>query len=170
MKLEFAAVKMLLANVNARSEVHGEDREPAGDIKLECDRPNDILANFHPALKSLLFYYEDGRQRDLVDDAKKAEPGFAPDLRMPNLEYPVKWGEEMAGAHCELAIPGTKSVIILDPVKVNNFSIEPREGGTVSLSFRVQAHPDEKAFGKLCSLIQTEVEVTLTAAEEVKGN
>ncbi len=165
MKIEFKEEKMLLANVNVRAEVNGDEREPAGDLKFECDMENAFLTNFHPALKSLLYHFDAGRERDLADQGKTSEAGFAPDLRMPQLEVPLKWDEEMLGAKCRIRVPGAKSDAGLDPVKVNNWTIEPREGGTCSISFRVQCHPDEKTFGKLATLVQQEVEVTLTAAE-----
>jgi hypothetical protein len=38
----------------------------------------------------------------------------------------------------------------------------------VSISFRVQAHPDANEVGKLCSLIQNEVEITLVPPDEAK--
>ncbi len=166
LKIEFQAVKMLLANVNVRAEVHGEDREPAGDLKFECDVDNGMLAKFDPALKGLLYYFDEARERDLVGQAQAKVPGFAPDLRMPKLELPIKWDEEMLGAKCRIRVLGAKSDVGLDPVKVNNWTISPREGGTCSITFRVQCHPDEKTFGKLATLVQQEVEVTLEAAAE----
>ena len=156
--------KCFLSNVNIRSEVHGEDREPAGDLKIECDVDNGLLAEFDPALRSLLYYFDESRERDLADQGK-AGADFKPDLRMPRLAMPLKWDEEMLGARCRIKVPGAKSDIGLDPVKVNNWTIEPREGGTCSLSFRVQCHPDEKAFGKLATLIQQDIEFTLEATE-----
>lgn len=166
LKIEFKEQKMLLANVNVRAEVHGEGREPAGDLKFECDVENGFLAKFDPALKALLYYFESGRERDLADQGKSGGADYAPDLRMPHLEVPIKWDEEMIGAKCRIRVPGAKSDVGLDPVKVNNWTIEPREGGTCSISFRVQGHPDEKTFGKLATLVQQEVEVTLEAAAE----
>lgn len=163
LKIEFKDRKMLLANVNVRSEVHGEDREPAGDLKFECDVENAMLDSFHPDLKGLLYYFDASRERDLADQGKTGV-GFVPDLRLPHLEVPLKWDEEMLGAKCRVRVPGAKSDVGLDPVRVNNWTIEPREGGTCSITFRVQGHPDEKTFGKLATLVQQEVEVTLESA------
>lgn len=162
MRLTFKGQKMLLANVNARSERQGAELEPACDLKLEADLSNEILSEFHPALKSLLYFYDESIEHDLADKGTAA-----PDLRLPNLVTPLKWEEQILGASISIMAPG-KATIQLSPVKVNNFSIEPRQGGTISLSFRVQAHPDEAAMGKLGCLVQHEVEVTLAEAEEVK--
>jgi hypothetical protein len=161
LKIQFKGQKMLLANVNVRAEVHGDDREPAGDLKFEVDLDNGFLGEFHPALKSTLYHFDESRERDLADQGKRHD---APDLRMPQLQAPLKWDEEMLGAKCRIREIGAKSDVGLDPVRVNNWTIEPREGGTCSVSFRVQCHPDEKIFGKLAMLVQQEVEVTLEAA------
>jgi hypothetical protein len=170
MKLKFEDQKMLLANVNARSEVHGEEREPAGDLKLEAFLPNDVLVEFDPALRSLLYYFDESQQRDLVDEGKKGDANYLPDLRLPKLVGPFRWDDEMLGATISLRVRGEKSRVELADAKVNNFTIEVQEGGTVLLSFRVQAHPDERKFGKLCTLIQRDVEVTLIPAEEAPAN
>ncbi len=162
MKIEFKEQKCLLSNVNVRSEVHGEDREPAGDLKIEVDVDAGTLAEFDPALRGLLYYFDEGRERDLADQARSGEPI---DLRMPHLEYPLRWGEEMLGARCRIKVPGAKSDVGLDPVNVNNWTIEPREGGTISLSFRVQCHPSAKDFGALAVLVQSEIEFTLETHE-----
>ena len=166
MKLSFKKQKMMLAHLNVRSEVHGEDREPAGDIKLEGDVSNEELLHFHPALKSLLYYHDEGRPRDLVGQAEGVEAGYAPDLRMPNLVPPLKFSDEMMGASVSIRVPGEKLAVELAPVKVNAFAIEPREGGTISLSMRIQANPSDKEFGRLAVLVQTEVEVDLTPGDD----
>ena len=161
MKLTFTNQKMLLASVNARAEVHGEEREPAGDIQLEADLPNDVLNVFHPGLKGLLYHFDRGRERDLADQGRAHEAGFAPDLRLPNLGHPLKWEEEIPEAMVTVRVAGTKTEVVLTPVKVNKFQFSPLDGGTVSFSMRVQYHPSEKEAGKLAMLVQQEVDVTL---------
>ena len=165
MKLQFTNQKMLLASVNARAEVHGEEREPAGDIRLESDLPNDVLNVFHPGLKNLLYSFDKGRERDLADQGKAHEPGFTPDLRLPKLGAPLKWEEEIPEAKVTVRVAGTKQEVGLQPAKVNEFRFSPMDGGTVTFSMRVQYHPDERAAGKLACLVQQEVEVTLEIPE-----
>jgi len=41
-----------------------------------------------------------------------------------------------------------------------------QDGGSVITSFRVISHPKESELGKLCSLIQQEIEVTLLPPDE----
>lgn len=167
MQFELTKTKALLVNVNPRAELHGEDKKPAGDLKLLVDLANDDLAMFSPSLKSLLYHWDAQMGGDLVDVAKRDEDKhYAPHLRMPKLA-PLKWEDEIIGASVTVH-HGVKSDIKLELCSVNEFRIEPKQGGTVSLGFRVQAHPDEKAFGKLCSLIGTDVDITVIppAADE----
>lgn len=171
MKLSFTAVKMLLASVNARSEVHGENREPAGDIKLSVHIPNDILDDLRPGLKAEHYVYDAARvgQGDLVDEARKNEPGYLPHTKKPPMVFPIKIDDEMAGAKITIKEIGAADGIELQPVKVNDVGFEPMDGGTVKLTLRVQYHPDEKAAGKLAMLVQHDVEVTIEA-EPQQGN
>ena len=166
MDLSFTDQKMLLASVNARAEVHGEEREPAGDVKLEADLPNSCLSLFHPTLKSLLYCFDSARPQDLADQGKAHEPGYLPHLRFPNLVSPLRWDAEVANAQVTISVPGVRGEIVLSSCKVNKFEFTPHDGGTVSIAMRVQCHPDEKAFGKLSVIVQQEVSVTLEIVEQ----
>lgn len=167
MKIEFMQTRMKLAHVNVRSEMHGEERECASDLRFDATVTNDVLSLLDPTLKSSLYHF-DGAKADVADEGKKAEPGFLPHLRFPKLSASggLSWEDEMTGANIAITIPGAKSAIALEDVKVNKLRIYPKDGGTVGLSFRVQCHPDEKVFGKLATLVQTDVEVSLSPATE----
>ena len=166
MKLTFANQKMLIASVNARAEVHGQEREPAGDVGLDAQLPNDVLNVFDPALKGLLYQFDKARERDLADQGRAHDVGFAPDLRLPKLGTPLKWTDEIAWAKVTIRVPGETKEVVLQPAKVNDFKITPLEGGMVEFHMRVQYHPEEKQAGKLAMLVQQEVEVTLELVEE----
>lgn len=166
MKISFVDLKCMLANINARSELHGEERAPAGDLKFEASLPNDVLSQLHPSLKSALYHFDETRGADLADQGSQRQPGFLPHLRFTSLGGPLKWDGEMASAEVLIKVPGSRTEIALKEVKVNNLQVTPKDGGTVDLSFRVQAHPDEKQFGKLSTLVQAEVEVTVTPEPE----
>jgi hypothetical protein len=141
-----------LANVNPRAELHGEDRQPACDLRIDMSVSNGLLAEFHPTLRSFLFEKDSG-QLDLGDELTK--------LRMPKLG-PLKYSEELVGAEVTIHRGlGGKSDITLPGCSVNNFTLDAQEGGSVGLSFRIQGHPDEKQFGRLCSCIGTEIEISI---------
>lgn len=157
MKLSFKDTKMLLVNVNARAELHGEEREPAGDIKLALDCSNDALSELHPALKSALYGFDDARPADLVDEGRRGDAGYLPHLKLPQLVPPLKWQDEMSGV--SVAIRQGKVEVALTECKINGVAFEPKDGGSIHLVFRVQCHPSEKDFGRLAIWTQSEVEV-----------
>lgn len=168
MELTFTGQRMLLASVTARSEVHGEDREPASDVGLKADVPNDVLAVFHPDLKAAMYRFDESRPQDLVDQGKSREPGYLPHLKFPMLRTPLNWDGEIVNAKVKIRRLGEpeKNDVILTPAKVNKFAFELHDGGTVGLSFRVQYKPDEAQAGKLAMLVQQDVEVSLEILPE----
>lgn len=143
-----------LANVNLRSELHGEEHKPAVDLKLEFAIGNDVLAQFDPALKSSL-YRKVGAldaQQDLV-----AVEGHLPMRLFPRMS-PFSWDDKVAGAKVTIHVPsGLRDDIVLEACDVDNFRIECQDRGVVELAFRIKAHPDEKQIGRLASMVQQDV-------------
>lgn len=167
MKLALNDVAALFVNFNARAEIHGDETEPAGDISLKVDLPNERLAEFHPDLKGVLYHKDPSRETsdDLADKANDA-----PHLRFQRLRQPLRFSEEMAGVVLTINKGAGKPLKIKD-AKANDFQVTCREGGTIELRFRVQCHPDEAQSGKLCAMIKHEVRVTLEPGEDVpEGN
>lgn len=162
MNFEIERQQVLLANFNARSEVHGEDREPAADLKFEMTAPNDILAEFDPDLKSSLFRRPnaDGDQQELID-----QPGYLPKLRFPKMGE-FSWSEKLADM--VLTIHLNRTELSMGDCKVDGFRFEPSDGGQVVLTFRVQCKPDERQAGKLYTLTQQKIEITLRPRPEEK--
>lgn len=145
-----------LANVNPRAELHGKDTVLAVDIKVEHKASNDILASFHPALKDFLYEKGDEPQGELLDDANHKTKRRFP--LVPSLKYELK----LAGYEVRIDFGiDDKSAIEMAGCEIDNFKIEPHEGGTVGLSYRIIGHPKESDIGKLCSLIQQEINITL---------
>lgn len=152
-------------SVNLRAEKHGDDEVPAVDIKLALDRPSTDLAMFGPRLRTALFWRDpEQHPEDLLD-------GIDPMLELPNLVAPELRGPfalsaEYVGAEVEIDYGlGGPSNIVLETAKVNRLRVEPREGGSVELTLRVQASRiDEKIAGRLAMLIDRETVVSITAA------
>lgn len=154
-----------LVNFNPRAELHGEDREPAADLKLELRAENGILSEFHPSLRSALYRAADASS-DLADQGMD-EPSL-PTLRFPKMGA-LKWDLEIVG--CTLTIhygTGGKSDIVLPDATADGFSFTLHEGGMVDITFRVRCHPDEKQAGKIYTLQQREIEVTLAPPEDAQ--
>jgi hypothetical protein len=149
--------KAKLDAVNPRAELHGNDTKLACDLKISIKVSNDVLSEFHPSLKGCLYTANESAQADLIQ-----EPGHLPSLRFPQMGA-IKWDKDFAGYTVVIPYGATgKDDIVLGDCTVDNFKFDCQDGGTVGVSFRVIAHPEEGQMGRLCSMIQGEVEVTLT--------
>lgn len=160
--LELTRITALLANVNLRTELHGEDREPAADLKFEARVGNDILAHFHPSLKSA--FYVRGTDGDLADQGM---PDALLVRRFGDQLGPLKWAMEIVG--CTLTVHhgiSEKSHVVLPGATADSFVIEAQEGGQVDITFRVRAHPDAKQVAVLYESQQRHVEISLEPPSE----
>jgi hypothetical protein len=158
LKLEKQAAR--LTNLNARSEKHGEEHVPAADLSFTFDASNDVLSEFDPALKSSLYRKPDanGDQGELLD-----QPGWMPKLRFP-LMSAFKWKTSLDKGSLVVE-HGRHRVEFAEIKTADGWSFEPKDGGTVSVTFRVQCYPDEKQIGRLFSMIQEDVELSLWPAK-----
>lgn len=152
-------------SVTNRSEKHGDAEVPAVDLHLALDRPSTDLAMFGPRLRGALFWRDpDQNPEDLLDGI---DPMLElPNLKAPELKGPFKLTAEYVGAEVVIDYGlGGPSDIVLEVAKVNRLKVEPKEGGSVTLTLRVQAaHIDEKIAGRLAMLLHRETRVSITAA------
>lgn len=153
-------LKTQLASVNARAEIHGKDKKPAFDLKLICNMPNDVLIDFHPLLRTMLY-----KPADTPDLVEQADPDALTALRLPKLGK-LKWEFEQEGYSLRIpyGISGPSDIVLSD-CKVHKVAFLPQEGGTVSVQCTVIAHPERNDVGRLCELIQQTVEMELTPPE-----
>lgn len=162
--LALTNVSSKIASVNPRPEFHGEDRELACDIKIQINANNSILNVFDPELREFFYTEGDDDQAGLFD----AEQG--PSLtKLKHPEIPsIAWAYEVENYQLciDYGLGGPSNINLFD-VKVGKFGIVPQEGGTVAITFRAQAHPEEEEIGKLCSLIQGEVKISLVPPEDI---
>ncbi|MGN1057215.1 MAG: hypothetical protein ACI4QS_10940 [Comamonas sp.] len=161
---DFTPVK--INSVNPRSERHGpEELHPAVDIGISLTTSNNILSALDGKLLDALYTKnanaDQGGQQNLegVEDV----------ATLPNLKFPkmgaLKWKHDLIG-YTLTVTHGVGSDLVLNNCKVNNFTIDPKEGGSVELKFRVQSSDvDERTLGKLALLVQNEVDITLDAPE-----
>jgi hypothetical protein len=153
-----------LTSVNPRAEIHGNDHVMAADLKFEIKVSNDVLSEFDPSLKSSLYKKADGPQGELIHEA-----GHLPCLKYP-LMGPVKWGQEYSGYETVIhyGVSGAQDIHLID-CEVDNFRFDCQDGGTVVVSFRVIAHPEPTELGRLCEMIQQEVEMSLIEPDADNG-
>jgi hypothetical protein len=148
-----------LANVNLRAEKHGDETRAAVDLKIEATCPSSALIHFHPELRQHLFKKDENP--DLVDQVVEGD-GLTL-LRYPKLGA-LKWDWEGVGYSGVIAygLGDQESNIDLgDELKVDHVVLQPMNGGSVGICFRVIAHPEPDDIGKLSELIQREIDIEL---------
>lgn len=155
-----------LTSVNPRAEIHGADHVMAADLKFEIKVSNDVLSEFDPALKASL--YRKAHPGEEVQPSLQLEPGALPKIKFP-LMGPVKWGSELSGYEVivHYGISGKDDIRLL-ACEVDQFRFDCLDGGTVVVSFRVIAHPAPGELGRLCEMIQQEVDISLIEPTEVE--
>lgn len=157
MQFRITELNAKLINVNVRPELHGDEAKPAVDLKIETMIPNTELGQFDEGLLGMLF--RKGEQVDLDVDHLAA-------LRFPKLRLPIGWDDEVVGGRVTIHRGiSAKSDLVLEGGVVNEFRLEPLEGGSVSVTFRVQTHPDEKTLGKLGMLAGQKIVVSVVPPE-----
>lgn len=162
MKFSLSNHKAVLSHVNVRSEMIGDEPTPACDLKIRIDAPNDILASFDPHLRDALYFFDASAGRaDLVDQGRAGDPGYKPHLRFPHLATPLRWELGVVDP-CDVVVSVGNVAVRVTDCRVNNFQITPLEGGTVTIDFRVQTHPDAQALGTMGTWVQKEIDVSVT--------
>lgn len=137
--------KVQLTGLNMRTEKHGDADKLAADLDFVWETGNGCLAMFAPSLRSCLY----ARADDLVNRADPNEETLTV-LRFADMA-PLRWmGQEIVGGELLFHTGiGAKSAVKFDEVHVHKYRLECKEGGTVSVRFQVQMHPEEAQMGKL---------------------
>jgi hypothetical protein len=152
-----------LANLNTRIEKHGDESVSAIDISICYDAPNSVLDEFQDGMLDAFYKAAEGG-----DDIQVVIDGFEisakPLLRFSQLA-PIKLGTELVGHRFAIDYGiDDDTALVLPSCNIGKFTLELKEGGTVSMKFRVQTNVGltEHIIGKLAMLIGQEVKVTMT--------
>ena len=157
-----------LSNLNPRIEKHGDESVSAIDLSVCYDAPNTVLDDFQPGMLDAFYKAAEGGDESATLDG--FEISAKPLLRFHNLA-PLKLSTELIGHRfCIDYGLDEDSALVLPACDVGKFSLELKEGGTVSLKFRVQTNKGltEQIIGKLAMLISQEVQIQLTPPAVVK--
>ena len=140
MELEIAG-QAIIKNINVRANYHNTERELGVDLRLVMHTDADVLANFSPTLRAMLF-----------DDANK--------LRMPELK-PLGLTIEYEDHTLHIAD------LSYDAVKLSKFEITPEPEGRVQVAFTASMiNIDAANLGPLALLFLDEVvNVDIEAAQ-----
>lgn len=156
---KFENQKCKLTSVNPRIELHGEDKKAAVDLKFKTTMPNSALDMFDDRLKTAFFKPVLPGEGDLADQGM--DDDYMPLLKFNELtSFP--WNYTGAGYRVviPLGVSGDNDINLIQ-CKLDKFVIECKQGGRVEIEFRVITHPNQKEMGQLCSLLKSEIDVTL---------
>ncbi len=150
--------RCLLAHVNVRSEMHGDEKKTAYDLKFVLATNNGILLKFHPELRDM--FYKAGDTVDMIN------PEFAPVLRHPQIG-PVSWELEIPRTLLRVHDEEFGMDVVLGGGKTNKFKFEMLEGGTVRVNFRCQfGEADTEQIARLLCMIDKTLPISLDCTEE----
>lgn len=140
-----------------RAEFEGDEKVPAGSVKISVSGHSSLLDNFVPGLRQVLFRKPalQGEQPALFEGDELTQIAF------PKLKA-LKLDEKFPGYRVEISegLEASKPLALVD-CTLSNFSFDTVNGGAVAISFSVACHPDEDQAGALCQLIQQEPYITL---------
>lgn len=133
-----AGTAVLMSSFNVRSELHGKDHVPAVDIGITATLPNTALDSLAPPLREMLYRALEADERVPQPELDGVEPVTStPLLRLDDLE-PIKLTKKLAGYTA--TIPwGLDRTIQLQVCGVDKFVVDALQGGSIELSFRIQA-------------------------------
>lgn len=140
------------------------DKEPEGlaTLVFEATMSNDVLSELHPSLKSMLFV-QDSENDELIDKSSLTKLRFGQSLKK------FKWDESIEGAEVGIAY-GVSGNVVFESAKVSGPTIEPHEGGSVSVSFAVTGQTTGTAVGKAFDhLLGNEVEITIVKPQSTQS-
>lgn len=150
-----------LASLTTRVEKHGDDNKPAVSMRLEIEAPNTLLDVINPQIRHALYMaVEEQEQLPGVEPA-------TPVLRCNSFEK-----HTLATAHegWTLAVDygiDEEAPMLFGGCKVDKFSVDAKQGGSVVLSFRVGTSDiDADRLGKLGMHNGDKIAITLKAPEK----
>ena len=146
------------------------DDNPGAALSFSMELANHALSYFDGSLKSFL-YTKTAASSGSPAQAKLE--GIEEVTDMPNLTAAgaklgtLHWNHDLTGyTLCIDHGMGAKSNLEIEDATLSCFRIDPKDGGTIVLGFKLEAQDvPEKVFGKLATLKNREVNILLTAPE-----
>lgn len=147
-----------IVSVTNVSEKHGAERVPAISIGLHVVQGGEVLGDFDPALRAMLYRKPQPKPGELP-----MEHDGLTELRFPfmrNLAWDRKWPGYLLRFH--IGASGIEDVILAE-CELKDIRFTVREGGSVGINFKIAAHPNSpEDHGKICTRLQQEIGITLT--------
>lgn len=147
--------RALLAHLNTRTELHGDEDVPACDLKLELNLHNSVLNKLHSELREV--FYTADKQADIEAD-------HLVNLRFPQMSA-FAWDTELPRAVLTIHDDVDGDFVIQG--KANKFKLELLEGGTTKLQIRFQmGEIDPQDAATLFGMLRQTVSISLAPEDE----
>lgn len=163
--LELKRQVAYVSSWNARSEKHGDERVPAGDLKLRVKASNTMLDQIDPDLRPMFYKRTNARTREAQETIPGTEATDTPALatnRIDNID--IKY--EISGYRLRIygGISDEPQIELYD-VTVDKVVATLFEGGTIDIEFRVRSEVDAEESGALHMLLQRDIDIDLMPPE-----
>ncbi|VWD60697.1 hypothetical protein BLA18628_07171 [Burkholderia aenigmatica] len=147
-----------IVSVTNVSEKHGTERKPAITIGMSVVVGGDVLGEFDPALRAMLYRKPQPKPGELP-----MEHDGLTELRFPFMRN-LAWDRKYEGYLLRFHIGATGAEdVLLAECGLKDIRFTTQEGGSVGVHFKITAHPkDEIDHGKIATRLQQEIGITLT--------
>ena len=160
--------KAKITDVMVLSQKNREpDANPGAALSFSLELSNHHLSYFDGSLKGFLYAKSASSS---AGPKQKGLEGVEQITDMPNLTVAgfkigkFHWDHDLTGYSLEIdqGLGGKNSNLSIGDVSLASFRIEPKEGGTILLSFVAESQDvPEKVFGRLAMLKNREVSIRL---------
>lgn len=149
-----------LAHVNLRTEKVGRDKtRPAADLKFTVTLANTVLDDISPGL--LFSLYRHPTEKHHQGDLTAPDPNAMTTLRHPRAK-PWASTEDWPGYFVQVhAGEYDLKDVELDKGVLKSVSVEPKNGGSIEVSFSVGCHPAPADVAILYELMGQEISLSL---------
>ncbi len=150
-----------LTSLTPRIEKHGEESVPAVSLSLTITGPNTLLDLLQPGLREALYKAPEGQEG--LPGVEQSLPLLrSRALALIKLKVPDMEGWQLVIEHGI----ADDSAVDLHGCKIDGFVLEPFEGGSVELKFRVgTSDVDETYAGRLAMKLGQQVQIQLHAPQ-----
>lgn len=145
------------------------DANPGVVLAFQVELPNSALIMLNGGMRQHLY-----TKNDTTEAPQRGLEGVEPVSDLPNLSEfgklikPFGLNLELTG-YCltfDHGLGGKKSDLVIEDVKLDDFHVHLKEGGTVILKLKAEANDvDERTFGKLATLKSRDVQILMAAPE-----
>lgn len=150
-----------IKNITLRIERHGDERQLATSIRFTLSAGNEVLDSFDPTLRQDLFRKPgSGEQQELPTiGADRLTEVKHPALKPLSVNHEFKNWE----LHIQGLLEAGEPVVLVD-VTLKNFTFDPKEGGSVVITFTANAEIESSEAEELAdALVREDVLLTLIA-------